>query len=387
MKDRSILDSSRDAAVIGAGLIGLGIAYELAKRGGSVTVFDAREPGRGASWAGAGMLAPFSEEVEDDAMLALCAASLAAYPAFVAELAERTGIDAHLRCEGTLHVARDARQLADLSARIARIRTRGGDARMLDRSTLLAREPMLANDCLGALEIANEAQVDNRLLGRALLAACADLGVRIVRESGDVRLDADDRRVRGVQTTRGFTAAGVVVNAAGAWAAQLAGVPAHARVPVRPIAGEMLAIAVPRMLSRALVWTHDVYLVPRSDGRMLVGATVSDRGFDVRVTAAGVARLLAAALAVAPVLGDFAIAETWAGLRPGSHDGRPYLGTTALEGYVVATGHYRNGILLAPITARAIAELIVTGHASVSLAAFDPARAQESAQTLANVVA
>jgi len=387
VKGRSILDSSRDAAVIGAGLIGLGIAYELAKRGGSVTVFDAREPGRGASWAGAGMLAPFSEEVEDDAMFALCATSLAAYPAFVAELAERTGIDAHLRCEGTLHVARDARQLADLSARVARIRTRGGDARMLDRSTLLAREPMLANDCLGALEIANEAQVDNRLLGRALLAACADLGVRIVRESGDVRLDADDRRVRGVQTTRGFTAAAVVVNAAGAWAAQLAGVPAHARVPVRPIAGEMLALAVPRMLSRALVWTHDVYLVPRSDGRMLVGATVSDRGFDVRVTAAGVARLLAAALAVAPVLADFAIAETWAGLRPGSHDGRPYLGTTALEGYVVATGHYRNGILLAPITARAIAELIVTGHASVSLAAFDLARAQESASTLANVVA
>lgn len=333
------------------------------------------------------MLAPFSEEVEDDAMLALCAASLAAYPDFVAELAERTGIDAHLRCEGTLHVARDAREYADLSARVARIRTRGGDARMLDRSALLAREPMLANDCLGALEIANEAQVDNRLLGRALLAACADLGVRIVRESGDVRLDADDRRVRGVQTTRGFTAAGVVVNAAGAWAAQLAGVPAHARVPVRPIAGEMLAIAVPRMLSRALVWTHDVYLVPRSDGRMLVGATVRDRGFDVRVTAVGVARLLAAALAVAPVLGDFAVAETWAGLRPGSHDGRPYLGTTALEGYVVATGHYRNGILLAPITARAIAELILTERASVSLAAFDPARAQESAQTLANVCA
>ena len=331
------------------------------------------------------MLAPFSEEVEDDAMLALCAASLAAYPAFVADLRERTGIDAHLRFEGTLHVARDERTLRTLAARVDAIRRRGGDARMLDRRTLLAREPMLAGDCLGALAIANEAQVDNRLLGRALLAACLELGVRVVQDVSDVRLDADDRRVRGVQTSRGFTAANTVVNAAGAWAAQLAGVPHHARVPVRPIAGEMLAIAVPRLLSRALVWTHDVYLVPRSDGRMLVGATVHDRGFDVRVTAAGIARLLDAALAVAPALGDFAIAETWAGLRPGSHDGRPYLGMTALAGYIVASGHYRHGILLTPITAQALAELIVGERPSVSLDAFDPARAPESAMSLANV--
>ena len=350
----------------------------------SVTVFDAREPGRGASWAGAGMLAPFSEEIEDDAMLALCAASLAAYPALVAELRERTGIDAQLLMEGTLHVARDAATLANLEARVERIRSRGGDARMLDRAELLAREPMLANDCAGALAISNEAQVHNRLLGRALLAACEQLGVRIVQDVSDVRLDADARRVRGVQTSRGFTAAGTVVNAAGAWAAQLDGVPAHARVAVKPIAGEMLAIAVPRFLSRALVWTHDVYLVPRSDGRMLVGATVCDRGFDVRVTAGGIARLLEAALAVAPVLGDFAVAETWAGLRPGSHDGRPYLGATALDGYFVAAGHYRNGILLAPITARAIAELILTERSTVPLAAFGPGRAPESAAALAN---
>jgi glycine oxidase len=356
----------------------------LAKRGVSVTVFDAREPGRGASWAGAGMLAPFSEEIEDDTMLALCAASLAAYPAFVADLYERTGIDAQLRMEGTLHVARDATTLATLRARVAGIRARGGDARMLDRAELLAREPMLANDCIGALAIANEAQVDNRLLGGALVGACDRLGVRIVQDVSDVRLDADARRVRGVQTSRGFTAAGVVVNAAGAWAAQLDGVPAYARVPVKPIAGEMLAIAIPRFLSRALVWTHDVYLVPRSDGRMLVGATVRDRGFDVRVTAGGIAALLDAALAVAPVLGDFAVAETWAGLRPGSHDGRPYLGATALEGYIVATGHYRNGILLTPITARAIADVILTERSPVSLGAFAPGRAPETAAALAN---
>ncbi len=385
VKVRFILDSSRDAAVIGAGLIGLGIAYELAKRGVSVTVFDAREPGRGASWAGAGMLAPFSEEVADNAMLALCTASLEAYPAFVEDLRERTGIDAQLRMEGTLHVARDAATFAGLRGRLESVRTRGGDAHMLDRAELLAREPMLATDCVGALAIANEAQVDNRLLGRALVAACDRLGVRIVQDVSDVRLDADARRVRGVQTSRGFTAAGIVVNAAGAWAAQLDGVPSHARVAVKPIAGEMLAIAVPHFLSRALVWTHEVYLVPRSDGRMLVGATVCDRGFDVRVTAGGIARLLDAALAVAPVLGDFAVAETWAGLRPGSHDGRPYLGATDLDGYIVAAGHYRNGILLTPITARAIADVILTGSSRVSLEAFSPGRAPESAAALANV--
>jgi len=349
-----------DVAVVGAGLIGCGVAYELAKRGVAVTVFDRAEPARAASWAGAGMLAPFSEEMPDGAMLALCRESLRIYPAFVDELRERTGVDARFRRDGTLHVALDDAKLAELAAHAATYRANGGDVRMLDRGDALAREPMLARDCSGALFVANEAQVDNRRLGRALVAACEALGVRFERVD-EVAVEADARRVRGLRTALGFTPAATIVNAAGAWAGELAGVPQDARVPVRPIAGEMLALAVPRGAMTALVWLGHRYLVPRGDGRLLVGATVEPRGFDARVTAAGMHDLLDAALAVAPSLATFSVVETWAGLRPGSHDGRPYLGTTALDGYVVAAGHYRNGILLTPVTARAVADVVTTG--------------------------
>jgi glycine oxidase len=254
---------------------------------------------------------------------------------------------------------------------------------MLGRDAVLAREPLLAKNLTGALFVANEAQVDNRRLGRALLAACGSLGVRFERVER-VAVECDARRVRGVRTAHGFATAATVINAAGAWAGELAGVPDRARVPVRPVAGEMLALAVPRDAMRALVWLGHRYLVPRGDGRLLVGATVEARGFDTRVTAAGMHDLLAAALAVAPALAGFAVVETWAGLRPGSHDGRPYLGATALDGYVVASGHFRNGILLAPITARLIADLVTGGDAS-ALAPFAPSRTgTEAATAVAN---
>lgn len=368
-----------DVLIVGAGLIGCGIAYELAKRGAAVTVFDRAEPARAASWAGAGMLAPFSEATPDAELVALCRDGLALYPAFVDELRERTGVDARFRREGTLHVALDDAQLAALAAHAGTFRANGGDVALLDRASALAREPMLAKDCAGGLFVANEAQVDNRRLGRALVAACEALGVRFERV-GDIALEADARRVRGLRTGYGFTSAPTVVNAAGAWAGELAGVPARARIAVRPIAGEMLALAVPAGAIRSLVWLGHRYLVPRDDGRLLVGATVQERGFDARVTAAGLHDLLDAALAAAPALASFAVVETWAGLRPGSHDGRPYLGATALDGYVVASGHYRNGILLTPITARTIAALIVDGDAG-PLAPFSPQRAQPEAAT------
>lgn len=361
-----------DVAVVGAGLIGLGVAYELAQRGAAVTVYDRDEPARGASWAGAGMLAPFSEELADAAMLALCRESLAMYPAYVAELRERTGVDARLRCEGTLHVALDKPALTKLAGHAATYRANGGEVAMLDRDETLTREPMLSSTLAGAVFVANEAQVDNRRLGRALVAACASLGVRFVRAER-VALECDARRVRGLRTAFGFVGAPVVVNAAGAWSGLLPGVPERARVPVRPVSGEMLALAVPRGALRALVWLGHRYLVPRDDGRLLVGATVEERDFDARVTAGGQHDLLAAALAVAPSLSTFAVVESWAGLRPGSHDGRPYLGATPLEGYFVASGHYRNGILLTPITARLIGELIEGGSAE-ALALFAPAR-------------
>ena len=346
-----------DVVVIGAGLIGTGIAYELAKRGAMVTVYDRAEPARAASWAGAGMLAPYSEEVVDPALLALCDASLRAYPAFVDDLRERTGVDAHLRHEGTLHVACDDASAQERGAQCAAFRRNGADASILDRDATLAREPMLGGHVRGAVYVANEAHVDNRRLGRALVAACTDAGVRFERTT-EVALECDARRVRGIRTEHGFAATGTVVNAAGAWAGELAGVPAAAHIAVRPVAGEM----------------QHVYLVPRDDGRLLIGATSLERDFDVRVTARGVQSLLDVALRIAPVLGTFALVETWAGLRPASHDGRPYLGRTAIDGYFVAAGHYRNGILLTPVTAQAVAALISGEQPPIELGAFDPQR-------------
>ena len=212
-----------DVVVIGAGLIGCGIAYELAKRGASVIVYDRAEPARAASWAGAGMLAPYSEEVVDPALLALCAASLRAYPAFVEELRERTGVDAQLRQEGTLHVAFDNDAAHGLAAQCEAFGRNGAVASVLDRDATLAREPMLGGNVRGAVYVANEAHVDNRRLGRALVAACTDAGVRFER-TGGVVLEADARRVRGIRTEHGFLAAATVVNAAGAWAGGLPGV-------------------------------------------------------------------------------------------------------------------------------------------------------------------
>ncbi len=364
-----------DIAIVGAGLIGTAIAYELAKRGAAVTIFDRAEPARAASWAGAGMLAPFSEDLPDPAMLELCRASFADYPAFVAALRADTGLDVHLLPHGTLHVALDRPAMAQLE-RLAVVYARnGGEVTILDRAGTLAREAAVSGAVVGSLFLANEAQVDNRRLGRALVAACTSRGVRFERVD-ELALETDARRVRGLRSRHGFVPAATVINAAGAWAGALAGVPTAARVPVMPIAGEMLALAVPIPFARAMIWHGHTYLVPRDDGRLLIGATVVDRGFDARVTAGGLRTLLDAALHAAPSLANFAVVETWAGLRPGSPDQRPFLGTTPVEGYYVAAGHYRNGILLTPITARAIAELVLTGRSAVPLEAFAVGRAR-----------
>ncbi len=358
--------------MIGAGLIGLGIAYELARRGADVRVIDAREPGGAASWAGAGMLAPYTESIAGP-YEAFCARSLALYPAFVEELRERGGIDAHLRLDGILEVAYDRADVARLRGRVEALAARGVPARYLDRDATLRLEPALGGDLLGAALCEAEGCVDNRRLGRALRAACAALDVPIDAHAGDVALEADARRVLGVRGPAGFVPATHVVNAAGAWAGALAGVPASSRVPIVPVKGQMLALAMPRAFVHRTLWAPGAYLVPRDDGRLLVGATVEDAGFDVRVTARGVRALLDAALRALPALGDLAVAETWAGLRPGSPDGLPFLGETATSGYFVAAGHYRNGILLTPATAVAIADA-VEGKRDASLAAFSPQR-------------
>jgi len=364
--------------VVGAGLIGLSIAYELAKRGADVRVIEAREPAAAASWAGAGMLAPYTEAMESSAFEALCVRSLALYPGFVRGLAEVGGVDAHLRLSGVLEAAFEPAGAARLRARAGFLARHGVRARWLERSDALRLEPALSGRILGASFCETEGTVDNRRLGRALRAACDALDVRVEAHAGDVALEADARRVLGVRGPMGFVPASHVINATGAWAGALAGVPEAAIVPVAPVKGQMLALAMPRAFVARTLWVPGAYLVPRDDGRLLIGATVEEAGFDVRVTARGIEALLRAALEAVPAVADLTLAETWAGLRPGSPDGLPYLGETAIAGYHVAAGHYRNGILLAPVTAIAIADAL-EGKNGGDLLPFSPRRTRHAA--------
>ncbi len=354
---------SGDVAIIGAGIIGLAVAFELAGRGASVRVFDTSEPAQAASWAAAGMLAPRTEHLRDDAMRELCESSLDAYPEFVDAVREAGGVDPHLRLDGILHTAYSAEAFQQLESWFADLLRTGHDATLLTREETLRIEPALGKHLAGSLIVAGEGQIDNRRLGRALIAACKSRGVHMHTGVRMLAVECDARRVLGVRSEIGYLAAGAIVNAAGAWAARVEGVPAGCVPPVYPVRGEMLAIEIPLGFIRHTTWIPRGYLVPRAGGRLLVGATSAEAGFDARVTAGGIESLLQAALEAVPALKGFTVTETWAGLRPGTRDERPFLGATPLAGYFLACGHYRNGILLTPITAVLLADAIEHGRA------------------------
>jgi glycine oxidase len=355
------MDSQGDVAIVGAGLIGLSIAFELAERGVSVRVYERGEPARSASWAGAGMLAPHTEHMPDEALRELCAKSLSLYPSFVERVRNASGIDPQLELDGIVNAVFDRAAFEALSEHARALVRLGIRCDVLERDDALAVEPSLGKHVAGAVLVHGEGRIDNRRLGRSLAAACEHAGVTIVRNAHDLAVECDARRVLGVRSHLGFTSVTHVINATGAWARVLPGVPVTCAPDVEPVKGQMCALAIPRGFVRHTLWVPGAYLVPRADGRLLIGATVERHGFDERVTAEGIRSLLQSALAAAPSLGDFSLTETWAGLRPGTPDERPFLGPTALEGLVLATGHYRNGILLTPITARLVADFVVKG--------------------------
>jgi glycine oxidase len=366
-----------DAVVIGSGIIGLAVARELALRGAAVTVVDPNEPVRAASWAAAGMLAPYTEAIADPNLESLCARSLALYPAYAQRLHEESGLDPQLRLSGILDTAFDAPGRAALRTRAEALARAGVHHELLDADHVRQREPGLAGAVLAGLFVHGEGRIDNRRLGAALLAAARAAGVRVVSELGEVALEADARRVRGVRTRHGFLTAPVIVNAAGAWAAALPGLPESARPAVFPVKGQILALGPARTIPHVL-WVPGAYLVPRDDGRLIVGATVEDAGFNVAVTEAGIRSLLDAAVSAVPALGDAPLLETWAGLRPGSSDGLPFIGPAPLEGLFDASGHARNGVLLAPVTAHAVADLIEGKPVPADVAACSPQRARRA---------
>jgi glycine oxidase len=344
--------------IIGAGLIGLSVAYELAKRGADVRVVEANESAASASWASAGRMAPFTESDGSEEEENFLATALGLYQVFVKELHKRTGVDPFLRIDGIIEVAHDDEAVVRLRGRTETLVGRGIHAHWLEADEVRRLEPFLGPATLGASLIEDEGQIDNRELGRALRLACVDVGVQLEERTGPISLETDERRVVGVRAGMNFVAAEAVVNAAGAWAGELAGVPPEVRIAIAPVKGQLLTLRMPsRMVTRALS-VPGAYLIPRTDGTVVIGETVEESGFDVDVEPAATRRLHDAAARALPALGDLEVETAWAGLRPRSPNGRPYIGATALEGYFVAAGHFRNGILLAPATALAIANVI-----------------------------
>ena len=343
-------------AIIGGGVIGLTVALELAHRGEDVCVYERGECGTGASWAAAGMLAPYTEEPESAPMRSLCARSLQMYPAFAAQLRDY-GPDVHLQCAGILSLAFDDVDELKLRRRGEQLEREGIRATWLAPREVLSLEPVVRSGVRGGLLVHDEGHVDNRRLGRALRAACASAGVRVREQTGNVSVEMDSRRVLGLRTNEGYAPADAVVNCAGAHADRIAGVAPECVPPLRSVKGQIVELGVADGLMRHAVWVPGAYLVPRVSGRLIIGATV-EAADDERVTSGGIASLLDAANASAPALRDFAITDMWAGVRPGTPDGMPVLGTTARNGYFVATGHYRNGILLAPLTGALIADAV-----------------------------
>lgn len=351
-----------DVAIAGGGLIGLGVAWRCAQRGMSVAVVD-DAPGSGASYAAAGMLAPVAEAgYGEERLLELCRASMARYPAFVEELEQVSGIEVGLRGVGTTVVGFDADDMAALDELHSFQRELGLSAERVTAREARRTEPSLTPRLRGALHVAGDHSVNARAMHAALRAAALAAGVRMVA-SKVAALWVRNGQAAGLRLAQGTRVASrTVVVALGARSASLPGAPP---LPVRPVKGQILRLRGASSLLggtvRALVHGRQVYLVPYSEDHLIIGATVEERAFDDTVTAGAVHELLRDAIEVVPGVTELELVETLARFRPGTPDNAPILGTSAMPGLVLACGHYRNGVLLAPVTADALAELLDAG--------------------------
>jgi glycine oxidase len=363
--------------VVGAGVIGLGIAWRLAKAGCAVTVYDRGAAGHGASWAAAGMLAAAVEtEPGEETLLGLTLESQRLWPDFAREVEAASGIGVGYRDEGTIVVALTRDDAEQLRFTYEFQKGLGLAIEWVSGAEARRREPHLRPGVSAAVLSPYDHQVENRALARALAMAAQRAGATIHEHCPVRELEIASGQARGVVTAQGRDPADVVVLAAGAWSREIAGIPAPYLPPVRPIKGQMLALrmdpAAP--LLRHVVWLPRGYLVPRRDGRLVVGGTVEERGFDDTVTAGGLLALIEGAWRAVPAIEELPVAETWVGFRPGSRDDAPMLGSSGIDGLVVATGHHRNGILLTPVTAQAISSYVLSGRVPDSLRPFSPDR-------------
>lgn len=355
--------------IVGAGVAGLAIGWRLRLEGADVTILERGPAARGATWASAGMLAVAGEMSGEDTPEAEfgCYAS-ALWPGFATQIEAASGMPVFYRACGSLLVATTQAEADAFSP--------SPDSTRLDAAETRRMEPMLAPDIAGGLWAPGDAQVDNRALGSALAKAFVVAGGRLSVNEAAIEFVTADSRVLAVNTTFASHEADAFVIAAGAWSGQFGGLAPEHLPPVRPVKGEMIAVAPPpgARLPARLVWGNGVYLVPRPD-RLLIGATVEEVGFDTAVTPKGAEWLSRRAIALMPGLSGWGIVEHWAGLRPGSPDDLPILGASSIGNLFIASGQYRNGILFAPAIAESISGLVLGRAAPIP--AFDPRRFHE----------
>jgi glycine oxidase len=366
-----------DAVVAGGGIIGASIAFELAAEGLSVAVFDAQNPGREASWASAGMISPAPESSEMASLLPISMASVRLYPEFLQRVEELSGKTVGYRKDGALDLLLNGSGQSEIDEILALHRGAGLRAEPLSGSEAREIEPALTAELRAAIYRPDEASLDNRLLTEATLEAARRKGVEIFPGNGAKALWTGGRTsCKGLQLQTGRVEARWTIIAAGCFSACIEGVAVYS--PVTPAKGQMMALRCESVNLRKDLWSGHIYLVPRNDGRIIAGSTVEYEGFDRNVTVAGIKKILSGAISMVPALESARVEETWAGLRPDSPDHLPILGPTDLDGLLIATGHFRSGILLTPITARLVRDWVTTQKVSADWALFSPMRFQQA---------
>ena len=383
--------------IIGGGVIGLALGWRLAQGGERVTVLERRRVGRQASWAAAGMLNPAAElESTHPELLKLTWESLALYPAFVRELETLSGQSVDYRAEGTLQIALthdDAETLRDhyelLHERLPKHRL---PVEWLDGDAVRAREPNLSSYVTAGIFCPQDHQLDNRKLLRALQRAARQAGCRIVENCAVEQVVIEGERCTGVYADGEYWHSQRSILAAGSWSGQMRGLPAGIRPPVRPVKGQIMALQMPTLptLSAStppvlthVVRTRKIYLAPKRDGRLILGGSVEEKGFDANLTAGEIYRILRGGWEMLPATYEMPILDMWCGFRPGSRDNLPLLGESGVRGLFMATGHYRHGFLLAPATAEHLPRHILGAPLPAALEPFSPRRFDERPLQLA----
>ncbi len=367
------MDQTSQVVVVGAGIVGCAIAYEIARRGVHVRVIDRREVGQGATQASAGVLAPYIEAHDRRPLLDLTTRSLDLYDEFVAGIVEDSGVAVQYVRTGTLEIAAGQGDMRRLEGIRAACVERGIGAELLDANAVRQVEPHLAATVQGGLVVESHGFIGASELTAALRRAAAAHGVSFQTSAAATRIEGNGARIR-IETAGDAFACESVVMAAGSWAGHVE-IAGAAPVPIRPVRGQLLHLGWPAPSLRRVVWAPDCYLVPWSDGSVLAGATCEEVGFDERATVAGVRELMDAARRVAPEVGNASFKEARVGLRPATPDELPVIGpSVAVPGLVYACGHFRNGILLAPLTATVVADLVIDQRVDAALDITSPSR-------------